>query len=103
VLLSQPLVKEELANLELFPLVLAKTQCPIYISDESKSYKQRIGYFYRVSKIRDHVENIHLKGVNPEKTFSYYYPVYKSQGLVLKYLQYFKNYVQTVYSISLRE
>jgi Protein of unknown function (DUF3435) len=99
----RPLVKEGSADLEPFPLVLAKTQCPICIGDESKSYKERMGSFCRVSKMRDHVERIHLKGVDPEKTFSCYHPVCKSQGLVLEHLQHFKNHVQKVHEVSLRE
>jgi hypothetical protein len=48
--------KEGSPDLEPFPLVLAKTQCPICIGDESKSYEERMGCFCRVSKMRDHVE-----------------------------------------------
>jgi hypothetical protein len=99
----RPLVMEGSADLEPFPLVLAKTQCPICIGDESKSYEERMGSFCRVSKMRDHVERIHLKGVDPEKTFSCYHPVCKSQGLVLEHLQHFKNHVQKVHEVSLRE
>jgi Protein of unknown function (DUF3435) len=99
----RPLVKEGSADLEPFPLVLAKTQCPICIGDESKSYEERMGSFCRVSKMRDHVENIHLKGVDPEKKFSCFHPVCKSQGLVLEHLQHFKNHVQIVHEVSLRE
>jgi len=99
----QPLVKKESPNLELFPLVLAKTQCPICIGDELKSYEERMGCFCRVSKMRDHVERIHLRGVVPEESISCRHPVCKSQRLVLEHLQLFKNHVQTVHGVSLRE
>jgi hypothetical protein len=99
----RPLVEEELPYLEPFPLVLAKTQCPICIGDELKSYEERMGCFCRVSKMRDHVERIHLKGVVPEEAISCRHPVCKSQGLVLKHLQHFKSHVQTVHGVSLRE
>ncbi|KAH6661772.1 FluG domain-containing protein [Halenospora varia] len=97
-----PLVKEESPDLEPFPLVCAKTQCPFCIGDESKSYKERMGSFCRVSKMRDHVERIHLRGFVPEEAVSCRHPVCKSQGLVLKDLQDFKNHVQTVHGIGLR-
>ena len=97
-----PLVKEESPDLEPFPLVCAKTQCPFCIGDESKSYEERLGSFCRVSKMRDHVERIHLRGFVPEEAVSCRHPVCKSQGLVLKDLQDFKNHVQTVHGISLR-
>jgi hypothetical protein len=99
----RPLAEEESPDLEPFPLVLAKTQCPICIGDESKSYEERMGFFCRVSKMRDHVERIHLQGIVPEEKFPCYHPVCKSQGLVLEYLQHFKNHIQTVHGVSLRE
>lgn len=103
---QQPLVKEESPDLELlepFPLVLAKTQCPICIGDESKSYEERMGCFCRVSKMRDHVERIHLRGVLPQQPFSCRHPVCESQTpkLVLKDLQAFKNHVQRIHGVSL--
>ncbi|KAH7418717.1 hypothetical protein BKA64DRAFT_730274 [Cadophora sp. MPI-SDFR-AT-0126] len=62
-----PLVKEESPppSLELFPIKLAKDQCPICIGDESKSYDERMGSFCRPAKMMDHVERIHLKGRDP--------------------------------------
>jgi hypothetical protein len=99
----RPLIKEGSPDLEPFPLVLAKTQCPICIGDESKIYEERMRSFCRVSKMRDHVERIHLQGVNPEAKFFCYHPVCKSRGLVLKDLRHFKNHVQTDHKVSLRE
>ncbi|KAH8746431.1 hypothetical protein BGZ57DRAFT_777807, partial [Hyaloscypha finlandica] len=75
----------------------------IYIGNELKSYKEQIGYFYHISKIRDYIKHIYLKGIILEEAISYYYPLCKSQGLVLKHLQYFKSHVQTVHGVSLRE
>ena len=98
-----PLVKEESPNLEPFPLVLAKTQCPICIGDESKSYEERMGSFCRPAKMMDHVERTHLKGKDPEARIECYHPTCKSQGLVLEHLQHFKNHVQTVHGVTLRE
>lgn len=78
-------------------------QCPICIGDELKSYEERMDCFCRVSKMRDHVERTHLRGVAPEEAFSCRHPVGKSQGLVLKHLQRFKSHVQTVHGVRLRE
>ena len=49
---QRPLVQEESPDLEPFepfPLLLANTHCPICIGDKSKSYKERMGCFSRVS------------------------------------------------------
>jgi hypothetical protein len=53
--------------------------------------------------MKDHVERIYLKGVDPKEKFSCRHLIYKSERLVLEYLQHFKNHVQTVYKVSLRE
>jgi hypothetical protein len=98
-----PLVKEESPDLEPFPLKLAKDQCPIYISDESKSYEERMGSFCRPAKIIDHVERIHLKRRDLLAKIEYYHLVYKSQGLVLEHVEYFKGHIETVYGVKLRE
>ncbi|KAH6704125.1 hypothetical protein BKA61DRAFT_739939 [Leptodontidium sp. MPI-SDFR-AT-0119] len=98
-----PLIKEESPDLEPFPLVLAKSQCPICIGDESKSYEERIGSFCRPAKMMDHVERIHLKGRDPHAKIECYHPVCKSQGLVLEHLEHFKGHVETVHGIKLRE
>jgi hypothetical protein len=86
-----------------FPLVCSKTQYLFYIRDKSKSYKERIGSFYCPAKMIDYVKRNHLYGKDPEARIEYYYPMYKSQGLVLEYVQHFKNHVQTVYGVTLRE
>ncbi|TVY90451.1 hypothetical protein LAWI1_G007273 [Lachnellula willkommii] len=77
--------------------------CLFCIGDESKSYEDRIGSFCRPAKMMDHVERNHLKGQDPEASIECCHPICKSQGLVLKHLQHFKNHVQTVHGITLRE
>ena len=62
-----------------------------------------MGSYSRVSKMRDHVERAHLKGVNPEMSFNCCHPACKAQGLVLKHVEHFKSHVQTAHGISLRE
>lgn len=86
-----------------FPLVCSKTQCLFYIRDESKSYQDRLGSFCRPTKMMDHVKQKHLKGKDPKARIECYHPTYKSQGLVLEHLEHFKNHVQTVHGITLRE
>ncbi|KAH7418882.1 FluG domain-containing protein, partial [Cadophora sp. MPI-SDFR-AT-0126] len=100
-----PLVKEESPSpdLEPFPLVLAKSQCPICIGDESKSYEERMGSFCRPAKMMDHVERIHLKGRDPHAQIECYHPVCKSQGLVLEHVEHLKGHVETVHGVKLRE
>ncbi|KAG9230110.1 hypothetical protein BJ875DRAFT_385852, partial [Amylocarpus encephaloides] len=83
---------------ESFPLKLTKGQCPIYISDESKSYKERIGSFYRPTKMIDHVKRIHLKRRDLHAKIECYH-----LGLVLEHVKYFKGHVKEVHGIKLRE
>jgi hypothetical protein len=106
---SKDLIKEESAAPEPFsppgefPLVCKKTQCIICIGNERLPYAQRTRTFKRVSHMWDHVERIHLKGVDPEKMIKCRHPVCNSQGLVLTNLVRFKIHVQTVHEVSLRE
>jgi hypothetical protein len=81
----------------IFPLECSKKQCPFYIRDESKSYEQRIGEFCRPMTMMNHVENIHLKGRDPEAKIECFHPTCKSQGLVLEKLEYFKSHVELVH------
>lgn len=99
---KEPFTKQESLAAELFPLVCMKTQCPFCIGDERKTYEERISFFCRPSKMMDHVESIHLRGVSADQTISCCHPVCKSSGLVLNNLMHFKNHVQTVHGISLR-
>jgi hypothetical protein len=99
---QEPLVKQESPNPEPFPLVCQKAQCPFCIGDERKTYEERISSFCRPSKMMDHVESIHLRGVSADQAISCRHPVCKSSGLVLNNLMHFKNHVQTVHGISLR-
>ena len=94
--------KQESPAPEPFPLVCMKTQCPFCIGDEAKTYEKRISTFCRPSKMMDHVERIHLRGVSTDQTIPCPHPVCKSCGLVLNNLMHFKNHVQTVHGISLR-
>ncbi|KAG4430257.1 hypothetical protein IFR05_014253 [Cadophora sp. M221] len=87
----------------IFPLVCGKTQCLFCIGDESRSYEERVGSYCRPSKMMDHVERDHLKGKDPRAKIECCHPTCKSQGLVLEHLEHFKNHVQSVHGIKLRE
>lgn len=51
----------------------------------------------------DYIKRKHLKGKDPKARIEYYYLMYKSQGLILKHLQHFKNHIQAVHGITLRD
>lgn len=104
---ARPVVKEESFDTNpvscVFPLICGKAQCLFCIGDESKDYEVRVGSFCRPAKMMDHVEQVHLKGKDPEASIECCHPTCKSQGLVLEHLQHFKSHVQTVHGTTLRE
>jgi hypothetical protein len=51
----------------------------------------------------DHVENVHLKYQAANEKIICHHPVCKSEGLVLDYVNHFKNHVASVHGIMLRE
>ena len=51
----------------------------------------------------DHVENVHLKYLAADENFICHHPVCKSEDVVLNDVNHFKNYVQVVHRITLRE
>ena len=98
----QKLIKEESPDVEPFPLLCAKTQCPVCIGDEWMTYTERTFCYSRSSHMMDHVEHAHLQGVSADRTISCRHPVCKSNGLAFNNLMHFKNHVRTVHGISLR-
>lgn len=90
---------EEVPQIDPFPLVCQKTQCPICIGDESMTYLHRTFSYCRPSKLMDHVES-HLRA-EPDN-FSCRHPVCKANGIVLKNMDHFRNHVQAVHGITLR-
>src|SRR5438045_4398387 len=91
-------LKQESPDPSPFPLVCKKTQCPFCIGDESK----RATSFCRPSKMMDHVERAHLRGIVADRKISCRHPVCQSSRLVLNNLMHFKNHVTTVRGITLR-
>ncbi|PQE34082.1 hypothetical protein CJF32_00010770 [Rutstroemia sp. NJR-2017a WRK4] len=84
-----------------FPLLCKKTQCIICIGDGRNTYEYRTRTYATPHKMMNHMES-HLKDVPESQRLSCTHPVCRSEGLVLKHLQHFKNHVQTVHGISLR-
>ncbi|KFY20821.1 hypothetical protein V491_03397 [Pseudogymnoascus sp. VKM F-3775] len=60
------------------------------------------GEFCRPATMMNHVERIHLKGVDPKAKKECHYPRCKSLGVVLEHLQDFKSHIQLVHNITLR-
>jgi hypothetical protein len=83
--------ESELPGPELFPLVRAKTQCPICIGDERLTYSSRIFCYKRSSHMMDYVERAHLQKMPPGQQIHCHHPVCKSEGLVLKNIMLFKD------------
>jgi Protein of unknown function (DUF3435) len=92
----------ELPDPELFPLVCAKTQCPICIGDERLTYSSRTFCYKRPSHMMDHVERAHLHKMPPGQQIRCHHPVCKSEGLDFNSVMQFKNHVAIVHKISLR-
>jgi hypothetical protein len=92
----------ELSDLEPFPMLCKKTQCPICIGDERMTYERRTFSYSRPSKLMDHVESAHLRKIPEHQAISCRHPVCVSSGLVLNNLMHFKNHVQRIHGISLR-
>jgi hypothetical protein len=84
-----------------FPLICKKTQCIICIGDNRNTYEYRTRTYATPHKMMNHVDS-HLKDVPALQRFSCSHPVCRSEGLVLKHLQHFKNHVETVHGITLR-
>jgi hypothetical protein len=93
--------KEESPIPDPFPLVCEKTRCIFCIGDKRKSYDQRMRTFSKPDKIMDHVES-HLNK-EPAGILACCHPACKAEGLVLNNILHFKNHVQLVHGIGLRE
>jgi hypothetical protein len=97
---ESPMVKEESPVPNTFPLVCEKTQCIFCIGDDRQSYDRRMRKFSKPDKMMDHVER-HLE----KRTAGMYeccHPVCKAEGLLLNNVIHFKNHVEMVHEIRLR-
>jgi hypothetical protein len=98
---GSPEVKEESPVLETFPVECKTTQCIFCIGDDRQSYDRRMRTFSKPDKMMDHVER-HLEK-NTTGTFECRHPVCKAEGLLLGNIIHFKNHVEMVHKIKLRE
>jgi hypothetical protein len=87
-----------------FPLVCEKKQCIICIGNERLPYKQRTRAFKRVSHMWDHVEDVHLKRLQPGERPVCQHPQCSAggKGLFFDNIMLFKNHVATIHEIDLR-
>ncbi|ELR03151.1 hypothetical protein VC83_09677 [Pseudogymnoascus destructans] len=98
---ESPKVKEESPVPNTFPLECEKTQCIFCIGDDRQSYDRRMRKFSKPDKMIDHVER-HLEKRTPGK-YECCHPVCKAEGLLLNNVILFKNHVEMVHGIRLRD
>ena len=98
---ASPVPKEESPVPTIFPVKCKKTQCIFCIGDDRQSYDRRMRTFSKPDKMMDHVER-HLEK-NTTGTFECWHPVCKAEGLLLNNIILFKNHVEMVHKIRLRE
>ncbi|OBT74038.1 hypothetical protein VF21_07827 [Pseudogymnoascus sp. 05NY08] len=98
---GSPEVKEESPVPETFPVKCKTTQCIFCIGDDRQSYDRRMRTFSKPDKMMDHVER-HLEK-NTTGTFECRHPVCKAEGLLLGNIILFKNHVEMVHGIRLRD
>ena len=85
------------------PLLLGKTQCIYCVGDERLTHAARMRKFKRVSHMRDHVENVHLRHEKETANFVCRHPDCQHLGDFLTSLDHFKNHVQIVHGVKLRK
>jgi hypothetical protein len=98
---ESPMVKEESPVPNIFPVKCKKTQCIFCISDDRQSYDRRMRTFSKPDKMMDHVKR-HLEKRTPGK-YECCHLVCKAEGLLLNNIILFKNHVERVHKIRLRE
>jgi hypothetical protein len=58
--------------------------------------------YYRPAVMFDHFDRKHIRELDSTKRMLYNYLKYKEEALEFKHLNYFKNYIESVYGIKLR-
>jgi hypothetical protein len=94
-------VKEESPVPNTFPLICEKTQCIFCIGDDRQSYDRRMRTFSKPDKMMDHVER-HLQK-KAAGAFECCHPVCRAEELLLNNVIHFKNHVEMVHGIRLRD
>src|SRR2546421_12387818 len=100
--LKQIVKSEDAPELEVFPIECQSSQCLFCMGNEALPYFQRIFRWSRPTKMRYHVENVHIKFIRPYVRVSCPHPTCKTEGVVLEHLEHFKNHAQRVHKIKLR-
>lgn len=100
---SSPNEEQSAPKIEEFPLVLGKTQCIYCVGNEQLPYADRMRTFKHVSHMMDHVENVHLRHELSAPGFFCRHPRCKHLGDFLTSLDHFKNHVQIMHGVKLRE
>jgi hypothetical protein len=98
-------LKEESPELDLFPLLMRKTQCPRCIGDEAMSAEERAFSYCRPAVMNDHFEREHLGTIKEMERDGFIvcgHPKCKQADLKLKSLDHFRNHVARVHGVLLR-
>lgn len=100
-------IKEESPELDRFPLLMDRTQCPCCIGSKALSEEERAFRYCRPAVMNDHFDREHLKPMKVAegfKSITCEHPKCQDNGdgLKLKSLDHFRNHVQLVHGVRLR-
>ena len=100
-------IKEESPDLDRFPLLMEKTQCPCCIGCKALSEEERAFRYCRPAVMNDHFDREHLKPMKVAEecmTITCEHPRCQDngEGLKLQSLDHFRSHVQRVHGVCLR-
>lgn len=100
-------IKEESPELDMFPLLMEKIQCPCCIGNKALSKEERAFRYCRPAVMNDHFDREHLKPMKlAEASKSITCDNLKCQvngePLKLEDLNHFRNHVYSIHGVSLR-
>jgi hypothetical protein len=100
-------IKEEVPELDRFPLLMEKTQCPCCIGSKAMSEEERTFRYCRPAVMNDHFDREHLNPLKVAercKSIICEHPGCWDGGKVLRLesLDHFRNHVQSVHGVRLR-
>ncbi|KAL7786357.1 FluG domain-containing protein [Trichoderma ceciliae] len=103
---AELMVKEELSELNSFPLLMKKTQCPECIGDARLSRNERIFEYCRPTVMNDHFDNEHLKekerAEQDRQPIPCMHPMCQEEETKFNSLDQYRNHVQSVHTVLLR-
>ena len=99
-------IKEEFLELDRFPLLMEKTQCPCCIGSKAMSEEERTFRYCRPAVMNDHFDREHLtpiKVAEGRESITCEHPRCRGdgEGLKLHSLDYFRSHVERVHGIRL--